>query len=61
MAAHMLTDEGRELVGLAVAEAEANSSGEIVTIVTAQSDSYADIALIWSAISKGSSGSSPST
>lgn len=50
MAAHMLTDEGRELVGRAVAEAEANSSGEIVTIVTAQSDSYADIALIWSAM-----------
>lgn len=50
MARHMLSDEGREMVTRAVAEAEANSSGEIVTIVAEQSDRYDDIALIWSAL-----------
>ena len=50
MTGHMLNDDGRKLVARAVAEAEANSAGEIVTIVADQSDSYADIALIWSAL-----------
>lgn len=44
-----LTDEGRRLIAEAVCTAEAKSSGEVVTIVASQSDSYADIALIWSA------------
>ena len=36
-------------VSEAVTRAEAGSAGEIVTIVTDQSDDYADIALAWSA------------
>ncbi len=36
-------------VSQAVHAAEAHSAGEIVTILTDQSDSYADIALVWSA------------
>ena len=45
-----LTDAERDRVGAAVAAAEANTAGEIVTIVTRRSDSYADIALAWSAL-----------
>ena len=45
-----LTDEGRALVSAAVSAAEATSAGEIVTIVAERSDSYADIALIWSGL-----------
>ena len=45
-----LSDEGRALVSHAVAEAEAKSAGEIVTIITEQSSRYADIALAWSAL-----------
>ncbi len=41
------TDQLR--VSAAVSAAEANSAGEIVTIITRQSDTYADIALLWSA------------
>lgn len=48
MAIHPLTDAGRQLVSDAVARAEARSAGEIVTIVSDQSDDYADIALAWS-------------
>jgi putative membrane protein len=44
-----LDDAGRKLVSDAVAAAEAGTAGEIVTIVTEQSDTYADIALAWSA------------
>jgi len=40
---------GHALVSDAVARAENTTAGEIVTIVTRQSDSYADIALAWSA------------
>lgn len=40
---------GRKRVSDAVAAAEALTAGEIVTVVTEQSDSYADIALAWSA------------
>ncbi len=35
------------LVTAAVAEAEAHTSGEIVTIVTDLSDDYSDVALAW--------------
>jgi putative membrane protein len=45
-----LTDTGREMVSTAVAAAEAKSAGEIVTIITDRSDSYADFALLWSAM-----------
>lgn len=38
-------DHGR--VSTAVAEAEADTSGEIVTIVATRSDGYEDVALIW--------------
>jgi putative membrane protein len=44
-----LDEQGRALVAAAVAEAEAATSGEIVTILTDQSDSYNDVAVMWSA------------
>lgn len=45
----MLNDTDRRRIAEAVTAAEAQSAGEIVTIVTAQSDSYRDMALAWSA------------
>ncbi len=45
-----LTDEGRASVGAAVAAVETQTAGEVVTIVTQQSDDYAEIALLWSAL-----------
>lgn len=44
----MLTNEDRKRIAQAVSAAEAASAGEIVTIVTPQSDSYRDVALAWS-------------
>ena len=44
-----LDDAGRAIVAAAVAEAESATSGEIVTILTDQSDSYNDVAFMWSA------------
>jgi putative membrane protein len=44
-----LSDADRERVSAAVAAAELRSAGEIVTIVTRQSDDYGDVALVWSA------------
>lgn len=44
-----MDEVGRNLVSEAVRKAEANTAGEIVTILTDQSDSYADVALAWSA------------
>jgi putative membrane protein len=44
-----LTDDGRASVGAAVAAVERHTAGEVVTIVTQQSDDYAEIALLWSA------------
>lgn len=44
-----LDERGRALVAEAVAEAETNTSGEIVTILTDQSDHYNDVAFMWSA------------
>ncbi len=44
-----LDERGRALVAAAVAEAEAGTSGEIVTILTDQSDSYNYVAVMWSA------------
>ncbi len=43
-----LTDEGRASVGAAVSNVERRTAGEVVTIVTQQSDDYAEIALLWS-------------
>ncbi|WP_062731728.1 TPM domain-containing protein [Sphingobium abikonense] len=44
-----LTQSDHELVSAAVAEAETRTSGEIVTIVARQSDSYHDVGLSWAA------------
>jgi putative membrane protein len=44
-----LDEHGRALVASAVTEAEASTSGEIVTILTDQSDSYNDVAVMWAA------------
>lgn len=44
-----MDDAGRKLVSAAVGKAEEQTAGEIVTILADYSDSYADIALIWSA------------
>jgi putative membrane protein len=45
-----MTDADRDRVSVAVSAAEAQSAGEIVTIVTPQSDDYHDVALAWSAL-----------
>ncbi|HSF12598.1 MAG TPA: TPM domain-containing protein [Erythrobacter sp.] len=42
-----LDDAGHRLVSDAVAEAEAKTSGEIVTVLTERSDGYTDVALLW--------------
>lgn len=44
-----MSNEDRERVGAAVAQAEAASAGEIVTILAERSDGYEDVALAWSA------------
>jgi putative membrane protein len=44
-----LTKADHDLVSAAVAEAEAHTSGEIVTIVARRSDSYHDVGLSWAA------------
>lgn len=45
-----LTEADRTRVAEAVRAAEGGTAGEIVTIVTEQSDSYHDAALVWSAV-----------
>ena len=42
-----LTQQDHEAVTAAVGAAEANTDGEIVTVVAAQSDAYHDVALHW--------------
>ncbi|MDE2562455.1 MAG: hypothetical protein KGL48_09450 [Sphingomonadales bacterium] len=49
MAIRGLSEADRIRVGAAVTAAEGNTAGEIVTIVTEQSDGYWDVALAWSA------------
>ena len=44
-----ITPEDQARVDAAVRAAEDRTSGEIVTIITHQSDDYADVALWWSA------------
>jgi putative membrane protein len=43
-----MTDADRARVSAAVSQVESRTAGEVVTIVTAQSDDYAEIALLWS-------------
>ena len=51
MAQHFtLTEAEREAVSAAVSQAEDHSAGEIVTIMAERSDSYHDVALVWSAL-----------
>lgn len=45
-----LSDADRDRISAAVTAAEAHSAGEIVTILAERSDSYADVALAWSAL-----------
>jgi len=45
-----LTDQDHAKVTAAVAQAEAHTSGEIVTVVADRSDGYSDIALAWAAL-----------
>lgn len=42
-----LDDAGRKLVSEAVTAAEAQTSGEIVTVLAERSDGYTDVALLW--------------
>lgn len=44
-----LDDAGRALIGETVSAAEANTSGEIVTVLAETSDGYTDVALLWAA------------
>lgn len=48
--ASYLSAEDRERISQAVAAAEAQTSGEIVTILTDRSDGYTDIALAWAVL-----------
>lgn len=45
-----MTEADRRRVAEAVRAAESGTAGEIVTIVTERSDTYHDVALVWSAI-----------
>ncbi|WP_333573427.1 TPM domain-containing protein [Sphingomonas sp.] len=45
-----LTDQDRARVAAAVTQAEANTSGEIVTVLARRSDDYADVALQWAVL-----------
>ena len=45
-----LTADDRARISAAVTAAEAHTSGEITTIMAADSDSYHDVALVWSAL-----------
>lgn len=50
MARIAMTEEDHARVSHAVAQAEAHTAGEIVTIVAARSDTYRDVALAWAAL-----------
>ena len=49
-AGELLSEADRAKVTAAVTAAEARSAGEIVTVLTGQSDGYSDIALAWCAM-----------
>jgi putative membrane protein len=44
-----LTEDQHKTVSAAVADAEANTSGEILTVLADRSDGYTDVALLWAA------------
>lgn len=44
-----LTPAQHEMIARAIAEAEATTSGEIVTVLTDTSDGYSDVAMVWAA------------
>ncbi|WP_428333149.1 TPM domain-containing protein [Novosphingobium sp.] len=46
----ILSPSDSQKIAAAVSAAEAHANAEIVTVVTRQSDSYADVALVWSAL-----------
>jgi putative membrane protein len=50
MAVPVMSNADHDRVTVAVAAAEAASAGEIVTIVSGQSDSYRDVAIAWAAL-----------
>jgi len=50
MAVRAMSEADRDRVTVAVSAAEGASAGEIVTIVTEQSDSYRDVAIAWAAL-----------
>ncbi|ALH79391.1 TPM domain-containing protein [Sphingopyxis macrogoltabida] len=45
-----VSEADHDLVTVAVAAAEAHTSGEIVTVVAAQSNDYDDVALVWASV-----------
>ena len=45
-----VSEADHDLVTAAVAAAEENTSGEIVTVIAAQSNDYDDVALVWASI-----------
>lgn len=45
-----MTSADHDRISVAVAAAESRTAGEIVTIVTPQSDSYRDVAIMWAAL-----------
>lgn len=44
-----LTEDQHKIVSAAVADAELNTSGEILTVLADRSDGYTDVALLWAA------------
>ncbi|WP_374526404.1 TPM domain-containing protein [Sphingopyxis sp.] len=45
-----VSEADHDLVTAAVAAAETNTSGEIVTVIAAQSNDYDDVALVWASV-----------
>jgi putative membrane protein len=45
-----VSEADHDIVTVAVAAAEAHTSGEIVTVVAAQSNDYDDVALVWASV-----------
>ncbi|HEX6218609.1 MAG TPA: hypothetical protein VFZ35_04980 [Sphingomicrobium sp.] len=50
MVSHRLSEQDHNRVSAAIAEAEAQSDGEIVAVITDLSDAYHDVALHWSVL-----------
>ena len=45
-----ISEADHDIVTVAVAAAEAHTSGEIVTVVAAKSNEYDDVALVWASV-----------